>query len=77
MQCSVVFVVPSEDTSILDVNRYQNPIKYHYGGPKSLMEKIDEEINNPKKLSTTKAGEHISPGLSMSITSSFKGIRII
>ena len=41
------------------------------------MEKIDEEINNPKKLSTTKAGEHISPGLSMSITSSFKGIRII
>ena len=41
------------------------------------MEKIDEEINNPKKLSTAKTGEHISPGLSMSITSSFKGIRII
>ena len=38
------------------------------------MEKIDGCKNNPENSSTTKVGEHISSGFSMSTTSSFKSI---
>ena len=35
---------------------------------------MDECKNNPENSSTTKVGEHIPPGLSMSIISSFTNI---
>ena len=39
-----------------------------------LIGKIDGCKNNPENSSTTKVGEHISSGFSMSTTSSFKSI---
>ena len=39
------------------------------------MENIDEGKNNSVKSSTTKLGEHILSGFSMSVISSFEDIR--
>ena len=40
-----------------------------------LIEQIDGCKNNPENSSTTKVGEHVSSGFSMSTISSFKSIR--
>ena len=37
-----------------------------YGDIESLIRKIDESANNPENSSTTKRGEHIPCGYSMS-----------
>ena len=40
-----------------------------YAGLEYLIEKIDVYKNNPKNISTTKVGEHIPSGFSMSTIS--------
>ena len=45
-----------------------------YADLECLIEKIDECKNNPENSSTTKVGEHIPSGFSMSTISSFKNI---
>ena len=45
-----------------------------YGDHKSLVEKIDVRTNNPEKSLTTKKGEHIPCGYSMSTIRSFDSI---
>ena len=69
--------MPSEDTKILEFNQYQKSDKAPfviYAGPECLIEKIDGCKNNPEKSSTTKVGEHIPSGFSVSTISSFKCI---
>ena len=67
----------SEDTKILEFNQYQKSDKAPfiiYADLECLIEKIDECKNIPENSSTTKAGEHIPSGFSMSTISSFKSI---
>ena len=70
-------VMPSEDTKILEFNQYQksdkvSPIIYTYF--KHLIKKVDRWKNNPAELSTTKIGEHIPCGYSMSTIYTYDGI---
>ena len=72
-----IFALPSEDTKILEFSQYQKSDKAPfiiYADLKCLVEKIDWCKNNPENLSTTKVGEHILSGFSMSTISSFKSI---
>ena len=65
-------VILSEDTNILEFNQYQkydNALFFINAEPECLIGKIDGFKYNPEKLSTTKAGEHILSGLSMSTIS--------
>ena len=67
--------MPSEDTEILEFNRYQKSEKapfiiYVYF--ECLIKNIDRFKNNLENSSTAKVGEHIPSGISMSIISSFK-----
>ena len=67
--------MPSEDTEILEFNRYQKSEKapfiiYVYF--ECLIKNIDRFENNLENSSTAKVGEHIPSGISMSIISSFK-----
>ena len=67
----------SEDTKIIEFNQNQKPDKAPfiiYADLECLIEKIDGCKNNPENSSTTKVGEHIPSGFSMSTISSFKSI---
>ena len=69
--------MPSEDTKILQLNRYQKFDKAPfiiYADLEFLIEKIDGCKNNPENSFTTKVGENILSGFSMSIKASFKSI---
>ena len=71
--CNIV--MPSEDTKILDFNQHQKSEKapfITYADLECLIEKIGGCKNNPENLSTTKLGEHIPSGFSMSTISSLK-----
>ena len=65
--CNVV--MSSEDTKILEFNKYHKFDKTSfiiYGNLESLIEKIDGCKNNPEKSTTTKLNEHIPSDSSMS-----------
>ena len=65
--------MPFEDTKILEFSQYQ---KYD-NAPFIIyadLKKIDGCKNNPEKSSTTKVGEHILSGFSLSKISSLKSI---
>ena len=69
--------MPSEDTRILEFNRYHKSDKTRfniYADLESLIEKNDFCKNNPAKSFIKKVGKHISSSFSMSTISSFKGI---
>ena len=69
--------MPSEDTKILEFNKYKKHDKalfVIYEDLEWLIEKIDGCKNNLENTSTTKVGEHIPSGFSMSIILSFKSI---
>ena len=61
--------MPSEEDNILEFNQYMKSDKILYiiyADIESLIEKIDGCANNQENSSTTKIGEHISCGYSMS-----------
>ena len=67
----------SEDTKMLELNQFQKSDKAPfviYADLECLIEKINECKYNPENSSTTKIGECIPSGFSMSIISSFKSI---
>ena len=69
--------MPSADTKKLEFNQYQKsdkPLFIIYADLECLIEKIDGCKNNPENSSTTKVGEYIASGFSMSLVSSFKSI---
>ena len=62
-------VMPSEKNNILEFHQYMRSDKMPYiiyADIESLIRKIDRCANNPEKFSTTKIGEHIPCGYSMS-----------
>ena len=62
-------VMPSEKNNILEYNQYMKSDETSYiiyADIESLIRKIDGCANNPAKSSTTKIGEHIPCGYSMS-----------
>ena len=67
--CNVA--IPSEDTKILEFNKYQKSDKAPFI---IYAEKIDECKNDPENSSPTKESEHIPSGFSMSTISSIKSI---
>ena len=70
-------IMPSEDTKILEFNRYKKSDKVPftiYADLECITEKIDGCINNHENSSTTKVSEHILWCFSMSTISSFKSI---
>ena len=72
--CKVI--MPSED-KILEFNQYQKSNKATSiicADPECFIEKTDACKNNSENSSTTKTGEHIPSGFSMSKLSSFKNI---
>ena len=74
--CNIV--MPSEDIEILEFNQYQKFVKATfiiYADLEYLAEKIDGCKNNPENLFTTKVGEYIPSGFSMSAILSFKSIK--
>ena len=65
--CNIV--IPSEDTEIVEFNQYQKSDKAPfmiYTGLEVSVEKIDGCKNSLEKSSTTKVGQHIPSGFSMS-----------
>ena len=67
----------SEDTKILELNKYQKPDKAPfiiYADLDCLIEKTFGYKNNPENSFTVKVGEHIQSGFSISTVSSFKSI---
>ena len=61
--------MPSERNKVLKFNQYMKSDKMPYiiyADLESFIEKIDECANNPEKSLTTKIGEHIPCGYSMS-----------
>ena len=67
----------SEETKILELNQYQKSDKAPfiiYADLACIIEKIDGCKNNSENSSTSKVGEHVPSGLSMSTISSFKSI---
>ena len=68
----------SEDTKILEFNKYQKSHKalfISYVDLEYLIEKISEYKNNPEKSPATTVGGHIPSGFSMYATSSLKDIK--
>ena len=66
--------MPSEKNNRLEFNQYMKSDKMPYiiyADIESLLRKIDGLANNPEKSSTTKIGEHIPCGYSMSTISGF------
>ena len=62
-------VMPSEKGKILEFNQYMKSDKMSYityADIESLIRKIGGCTNNPEKFSTTKTGEHILCGYSIS-----------
>ena len=73
--CNVI--MPSEDSKLLEFNRYQESDKAPfiiYADLEYIIEKTDGCKYNPENLSTTKARNHIPSGISMSAISSFRSI---
>ena len=69
--------MPSEDTKILEFNQYKKSDEAPfiiYVDFVCFIEKIDGCKSNPENSSTTKVGEHISSGFSMSTVLSFESI---
>ena len=69
--------MPSEDTTMLEFNQYKKSDKALfniYSDLECLTEKIDGCKNNTENSVTTKAGEQIPSGFSISIILSFKSI---
>ena len=69
--------MPSEETTILELNQYQKSGKVPliiYTDLECLIAKIDGCKNNPENSSTTKVGKHIPSAFSMSAITSFKSI---
>ena len=67
----------SEDTKIIEFNQYEKSDKAPfiiYADFECLIEKIDGCKNNPDNSFTTKVGQHIPSGFSMSTISSFKNV---
>ena len=67
----------SEDTKIIEFNQYEKSDKAPfiiYADFECLIEKIDGRKNNPDNSFTTKVGQHIPSGFSMSTISSFKNV---
>ena len=72
-----VIEMPSEKDNILQFNQHMKSDKMPYiiyADIESLIIKIDECANNPEKSSTTKIGEHILCGYSMSTILGFYDI---
>ena len=70
-------VMPSEDDKLLEFNQYMKLGKmpyFIYGDTESLFKRIDGCANNPENSSTTKIGEHILCGYSMSTIWTFDHI---
>ena len=70
-------VMQSEVNKILEFNQNQKFVKTPFvtcADLECLIEKTDECKNNPENSSTTKVGEHISSGSSMSTILSFNSI---
>ena len=68
--------MPSEETKILEFNQCQKSGKTPYiiyVDLRSLIKKADGCKINPEKLSTTKVGEHIPCGYSMTTIWTFDG----
>ena len=66
--------MPSDHTKILEFNQYQKSDETRYiiyADLESLIEKIDGCKSNLEKSSTTKVGEHIPLGFSMSTKIAF------
>ena len=71
-------VMPSEKDNILEFNQYMKSDKMPYiiyADIESLIRKTDGCTNNPEKSSTTKIGEHIPCGYSMSTIWGFDHIK--
>ena len=69
--------MPSEDTKILEFNKYQKSANIAFlihADLESMIEKTDGYKSNPEKLSTTKVVEHIPSDFSMSAILSLKNI---
>ena len=67
----------SEDTKIIEFNQYDKSDKAPfiiYADLECLIEKIDGCKNHPDNSFTTKVGQHIPSGFSMSTISSFKNV---
>ena len=70
-------IMPSEDTTILELNQYQKSDKAPfniYADHECIIEKIEGCKNNPEKSSTTKVSKHIPSGFSMFPISAFRSI---
>ena len=70
-------VMPSEQDKIFKFNQYIKSDKLAYtiyANIESLIKKINGCSNNPKNSSTTKIGEHIPCGYSMSTISAFDNV---
>ena len=61
--------MPSEDTKVLEINQYQISDKTPFVSQISDRKKIDGCKNNPEKSSTTKLGQDIPSGFSVSTVS--------
>ena len=69
--------MPSEKDNILEFNQYMKSSKMSfiiYADIESLIRKIDGCSNNPENFSTTKIGEHIPCGHSISTIWAFDHI---
>ena len=69
--------MPSENYNILECNQYMKLYKIPYiiyVDIESSIKKIDGCTDNPENSSTTKIGEHIPCGYSMSAIWAFDGI---
>ena len=72
----VILKMPSEDARMLGLNT-TNLIKKQftvYADLESLIEKTDENKNNPNNSSKTKSSKHILSSFSMSAISAFKSM---
>ena len=70
--CNVI--MPSENTKILELNKYQKSDKAPfviYSDLESFIERIDGCKSNPQNSFTTKVNKYIPSGLLMSTVSSF------
>ena len=69
--------MPTEEDNVLKFNKFVKSDKMPciiYADIESLIKKIDEPENNPENSSTTKIGEHIPCGYSMSTLWGFDNI---